>query len=117
MIKAAMFQGGITSDPLTVVRFAKASWSWARLSSIHQPDPRKVDEKAQQLSDEEALKHCTLVQKVDDLIERFDLALKAGMNHIIMSDVTHGLVRFNLASPEDADWPKKVIPYLREKYE
>jgi len=43
--------------------------------------------------------------------------LKAGMNHIIMSDVTHGLVRFNLASPEDVDWPKKVIPYLREKYE
>jgi coenzyme F420-dependent glucose-6-phosphate dehydrogenase len=117
MIKAAYFQGGITSDPLTVVRFAKASWSWGALSSIHEPDPRKVDEKAQQLSDEEVLKHCTLVQKVDDLIERFDSALKAGMNHLIIGDVTPGLVRFNLASPEDADWPKNVLPYLREKYE
>jgi hypothetical protein len=102
---------------LTVVRFAKASWSWSALSSILEPDPRKVDEKAQQLSDEEALKHFTLVQKVDQLIERFDSALKAGMNYLIVSDVTHGLVRFNLASPEDADWPKNVLPYLREKYE
>jgi coenzyme F420-dependent glucose-6-phosphate dehydrogenase len=116
MTKAAYFQGGITSDPLTVARFSKATWSWAKLSSIHEPDPRKVDEKAQQLSDEETLKHCTLVQKVDDLIEHFDSALKAGMNHLIINDVTHGLVRFNLASPEDADWPKKVLPYLREKY-
>ena len=75
------------------------------------------DEKAQQLSDEEALKHCTLVQKVDHLIERFESALKAGINYLIVSDVTHGLVRFNLASPEDADWPKNVLPYLRERYE
>jgi len=117
LIKAAYFQGGIASDPLPVVKAAKASWSWARLGSIHEPDPRKVDETAQQLSDEEVLKHSTLVQKVDDLIERFDSALKAGMNHLIISDITPILVRFNLASPEDADWPKKVLPYLRERYE
>lgn len=117
MIRAAYFQGGITSDPLTVVRFSKTSWSWAALSSINEPDPRKVDEKAQTLSDEEVLKHCALVPKVDDLTERFESALKAGMNHLIINDFTHSLVRFNLASPEDADWPKKVLPYLRQKYE
>jgi len=117
MIKAAFFQGGITSDPLTVVGFAKSSWSWARLSSIHEPDPRKVDEKAQTLSDEETLEHLTLVPKVDDLIESFDSALKAGINHLIIADFTPVLVRFNMAPPEAADWPKKVLPYLREKYE
>ena len=117
MIKAAYFQGGITSDPLTVVRFAKATMSWARLSSINEPDPRKVDEKAKTLSDEEVLEHCTLVPKVDDLIECFNSALKAGINHLIIMDLTPTLVTFNLAPPEAADWPKKVLPYLREKYE
>jgi len=117
MIKAAYFLGGITSDPLPVVRFAKSSWSWARLSSINEPDPRKIDEKAQTLSDEEVLKHLTFVPKVDDLIERFDSALKAGMNHLIIADFTPAFVTSNLAPPEAADWPKKVLPYLREKYE
>jgi len=116
MIKAAYFQGGITSDPLPIVRFAKASWSWAMLSSINEPDPRKVDEKAQTLSDEEVLEHLTLVPKVDDLIECFDSALKAGINHLIIGDFTPAFVAFNLAPPEAADWPKKVLPYLREKY-
>jgi G6PDH family F420-dependent oxidoreductase len=116
MIKAAYFQGGITTDPLTVVRFSKASWSWARLSSIHEPDPRKVDEKAKMLSDEEVLKHLTLVPKVDDLTECFESALKAGINHLIVADFTPAFVSFNLAPPEAADWPKKVLPYLREKY-
>jgi len=117
MIKAAYFQGGITSDPSSVVMSSKASWSWARLSSIHEPDPRKVDEKAQTLSDEEVLKHLTLVPKVDDLIECFDSALKAGINHLIIGDFTPAFVSFNLAPPEAADWPKKVLPYLRKKYE
>ena len=117
MIKAAFFQGGITSDPLTVVGFAKSSWSWARLSSIHEPDPRKVDEKAQTLSDEEVLEHITFVPTVDDLMESFDSALKAGINHLIIADFTPYLMTFNLAPPEAADWPKKVLPYLREKYE
>jgi len=117
LIKAAFFQGGITSDPLPVARFAKASWSWARLSTIHEPDPRKVDEKAKTLSDEEVLEHLTLVPKVDDLIECFDSALKAGINHLIMMDFTPNFVAFNIAPPEAADWPKKVLPYLREKYE
>jgi hypothetical protein len=54
---------------------------------------------------------------VDDLIERFDSALKAGINHLIMLDFTPTLVEFNLAPPEAADWSKKVLPYLREKYE
>jgi len=116
MIKAAFFQGGITSDPLPIVGFAKSSWSWARLSSIYEPNPRKVDEKAQTLSDEEVLEYLTLVPKVDDLIECFDLALKAGMNHLIIGDYTSAFVSANLAPPEVADWPKKVLPYLREKY-
>ncbi len=117
MTKAAFFQGGITSDPLTIARFAKASWSWARLSSILEPDPRKVDVKAQQLTDDEILKHCTLVPKIDDLIETFESALTAGMNHLIIGDLTHTFVALNLAPPEAADWPKKVLPYLKEKYQ
>jgi len=117
MIKAAYFQGGITSDPLPVVRFAKSSWSWARLTSINEPDPRKVDETGRALSDEEVLKHLTLVPKVDDLIKSFDSALKAGINHLIMADFTPTLVTFDLAPPEATDWPKKVLPYLKEKYQ
>jgi len=116
MIKAVFFQGGIASDPLPIVRFAKASWSWAALSSINEPDPRKIDEKAQTLSDEEFLEHLTFVPTVDDLIESFDSAVKAGMNHLIISDFTHTMVRLNLAPPEAEDWPKKVLPYFRERY-
>jgi G6PDH family F420-dependent oxidoreductase len=116
MIKVAYFQGGITSDPAQVIGLTKATWYWATPSTIHEPDPRGIDEKAKTLSDEEVLKYSTLAQNVDDLTERFDSALKAGMNHLIISDITPGLVRFNLASPEDADWPKKVLPYLRETY-
>jgi len=117
MIKAAYFQGGITSDPSSVVMSSKASWSWARLSSINEPDPRRVDEKAKALSDEEVLKHLTLVPKVDDLIQCFDSALKAGINHLIVADFTPAFVAFNLAPLEAKDWPKKVLPYLREKHE
>jgi coenzyme F420-dependent glucose-6-phosphate dehydrogenase len=117
MIKAAYLQVGITPDPLPFVTMNKAMTSWARLSSINEPDPRKEDEKAQTLSDEEVLEYWTFVPKVDDLIERFDSALKAGINHLIILDLTHTLVAFNLAPPEAADWPKKVLPYLREKYE
>jgi coenzyme F420-dependent glucose-6-phosphate dehydrogenase len=116
MIKAAYFQGGITSDPASIVKFARAGLSWATLSSIHEPDPRKVDEKAQQLSDEEVLEYCTFVPNVDDLMKSFDSALKAGINHLIIADYTPVLVRFNLAPPEAAEWPKKVLSYLRERY-
>jgi alkanesulfonate monooxygenase SsuD/methylene tetrahydromethanopterin reductase-like flavin-dependent oxidoreductase (luciferase family) len=116
MIKAAYFQGGIASDPLPIVRFAKAGWSWAALRSINEPDPRKIDEKAEQLSDEEVLEHLTFVPTVDDLIESFDTALKAGINHLIISDYTYTMVRLNLAPPEAVDWPKKVLPYFRERY-
>lgn len=77
----------------------------------------KALNKAQQLTDEEVLEHCTLVPKIDDLIEVFDSALKAGMNHLIIGDFTPIFVAFNLAPPEATDWPKKVLPYLREKYE
>ena len=116
MIKAAFFQVGITSDPLPFVTMGKAAASWDRLSSINEPDPRKVDEKAQTLSDEEVLEHLTFVPKVDDLMGHFDSALKAGINHLIIADFTPILVAFNLTPPEAADWPKKVLPYLREKY-
>jgi alkanesulfonate monooxygenase SsuD/methylene tetrahydromethanopterin reductase-like flavin-dependent oxidoreductase (luciferase family) len=117
MIKAAYFQVGITPDPLPFVTMSKAMMSWARLSSINEPDPRKEDEKAQTLSDGEVLEYSTFVPKVDDLIERFDSALKAGINHLIILDLTPTLVAFNMAPPEAAEWPKKVLPYLREKYE
>ena len=67
------------------------------------------------MSDEELLEYFTFVPKVDDLIERFDSILATGINHLITVDVTHTLVSFNLTQPEAADWPKKVLPYLREK--
>jgi len=116
MIKTAYFMGGITSDPLPIVKFAKANLSWAAIGSINEPDPRKLDEKAETLTDEQVLGYLTLVPNVDDLMESFDSALKAGMNHLIITDLTRTMVRLNLAPPEAEDWPKKVLPYLREKY-
>jgi G6PDH family F420-dependent oxidoreductase len=117
MIKAATFLGGITSNPIQVIRSFKPSMSCTRLASIHEPDPRKIDEMAKTFSDEEALKYCTLVPTVDDLMGVFDSALKAGMNYIIMGDFTPMSVKSNLAPPEAAGWPLKVLPYFREKYE
>jgi coenzyme F420-dependent glucose-6-phosphate dehydrogenase len=116
MTKAATFLGGITPNRLPIISNFKSTLSWAALSTINEPDPRKNDEKAQKLSDEEALEYCTLVPTVDDLMEVFDSAFKAGINHIIMLDATPGFVRLELAPPEAADWPLKVLPYFREKY-
>jgi len=116
MIKAAHFLGGITPNPVPIVRNLKSGLSWSRLASIDEPDPRKVDEMAKTLSDEEALKYCTLAPTVDDLTGAFDSALKAGMNHIIMADLTPMFVQLKLAPAEAAGWPLKVLPHLKEKY-
>jgi len=71
MTKVAYFPFlGITPNPLPIVRNIKPSL--ARWS--HEPDPRKIDEMAKTLSDEEALQYCTLVPKVDDLIGVFGSA-------------------------------------------
>jgi len=114
MTKAAYFPFlGITLNPLPIVRNIKpslATWS-------HEQDPRKIDEMAKTLSDEEALQYCTLVPTVDDLIDVFDSAFKAGINHIIMRDLTPIIIQNKLAPLEAADWPLKVLPYFREKYE
>jgi coenzyme F420-dependent glucose-6-phosphate dehydrogenase len=113
MTKAAYFPFlGITSDPLPIVRNIKPSL----VRHIHEDDPRKIDELAKTLSDEEALQYCTLVPIVDDLIGVFDSAFKAGINHIIMRDLTPTVIQNKLAPPEAAGWPLKVLPYLREKY-
>jgi coenzyme F420-dependent glucose-6-phosphate dehydrogenase len=115
MTKVAYFLGGITPNPLPLVRNIKARLGWSR-GSIHESDPRKIDEMAKTLSDEEALQYCTLVPTVDDLIGVFDSALKTGMNHIIMRDLTPRAIQLKLAPPEAAGWPQKVLPYFREKY-
>jgi len=116
MTKAAYFPfGGITPNPLPIVRKIKPSMISSR-ASIHETDPRKMDEMAKTLSDEEALQYCTLVPTVDDLIGVFDSAFKAGTNYIIMRDLTPMFIQNKLAPPEAAGWPSKVLPYLREKY-
>jgi hypothetical protein len=115
MIKAAYFLGGITPNPLPLVRKIKAPLGWSK-GSIHEPDPRKIDEMAKTLSDEEALQYCTLVPTVDDLIAVFESDIKRGMNHIIMRDFTGTAIQLKLAPPEAAEWPQKVLPYFREKY-
>jgi len=115
MTKAAYFVGGITPNPLPLVRKIKAALGWSR-GSMHEPDPRKIDEMAKILSDEEALQHCTLVPTVDDLIGVFESDIKKGINHIIMRDLTSRAIQLKLAPPEAAGWPQKVLPYFREKY-
>ncbi len=116
MTKAAYFPWvGITPNPLPILRNIKPSMALSR-ASIHEPDPRKIDEMAKTLSDEEALQYCTLVPTVDDLMGVFDSAFKTGMNHIIMRDLTPMLIESKLALPEAAGWPQKVLPYFREKY-
>jgi coenzyme F420-dependent glucose-6-phosphate dehydrogenase len=116
MIKIATFGGGITSNPKPIIGAYKSSLSWSKLATINEPDPRKIDEKAKTMSDEEALQYCTIVPTVDGLIGAFDSAFKAGMNQIVMLDVTPALVQLKLSPPEAAGWPLKVIPYFKAKY-
>jgi hypothetical protein len=71
---------------------------------------------AKTFSDEEALQYCTLVPTVNDLMGVFDSAFKAGINHIIMRDLTPIIIQNKLAPPEAAGWPLEVLPYFREKY-
>jgi hypothetical protein len=113
MTKVAYFPFlGITPNPLPILGNIKPSLVlWG-----HEPDPRKIDKMAKTLSDEEALRYCTFVPAVDDLLGVFDSAFKAGMNHIIMRDLTPVLIQNKLAPPEAVSWPLKVLPYLREKY-
>jgi len=116
MTKAAYFPFlGITPNPLPIVRNIKPSLAIDR-SIGHEPDPRKIDEMAKTFSDEEALQYCTLVPTVNDLMGIFDSAIKAGINHIIMRDLTPTIIQNKLAPPEAAGWPSKVLPYFREKY-
>jgi G6PDH family F420-dependent oxidoreductase len=116
MTKAAAFMGGITPDPIPIIRNFKSSLSCSKLASINESDPRKIDEMAKALSDEEALEYCTLVPTVDDLMGVFDSAFKAGINHIVMSDLTPMFVQLKLSPPEATSWPLKILPYFREKY-
>jgi coenzyme F420-dependent glucose-6-phosphate dehydrogenase len=116
MIKIACFMGGVTSATTAAVQMSKATWSWSKLSTIHDPDPKSIDAKGQQMPDEEALQYCTFVPKGEDLIEHFDTALKTGINHVIMYDMTPAFVAYNMSPPEAANWPIKVLPPLRDKY-
>jgi alkanesulfonate monooxygenase SsuD/methylene tetrahydromethanopterin reductase-like flavin-dependent oxidoreductase (luciferase family) len=116
MMKIACFQGGVTSAPTAAIQMSKSSFSWSKLSTIYNSDPRSIDEKAQQMSDEEVMQYNSLVPKGEDLIEHFDSALKTGINHIIMADMTSAFIAFKMAPPEAASWPIKVLPYLRDKY-
>ena len=116
MIKIACLMGGVTAATTAAVQISKATWSWSKFSTIYDPDPKSIDVKGQQMSDEEALQYCTFVPKGEDLIEHFDTALKTGINHIIMFDMTPGFVAFKMSPPEAAKWPLKVLPPLRDKY-
>lgn len=116
MIKIACFMGGVTSASTAAVQISKATWSWSKLSTIYNPDPKSIDAKGQQMLDEEAMQYCTFVPNGEDLIEHFDSALKMGINHIIMFDMTPAFIAYKMAPPEAANWPMKVLPYLRDKY-
>lgn len=116
LIKIACFMGGVTTATTAAVQISKATWSWSKLSTIHDPDPRNIDVKGQQMPNEEALQYCTFVPKAEDLIEHFDAALKAGINHLIIFDMTPAFVAYNMSPPEAANWPMTVLPALRDKY-
>ncbi len=116
MIKIACFMGGVTSATTAAVQISKATWSWSKLSTIHDPDPRNIDAKGQQMSDEEAMQYCTFVPNGEDLIDHFDSALKTGINHIAIFDMTPAFVAYKMSTPEAANWPMKVLPHLRDKY-
>ena len=117
MTKAAYFVGGITPDPVPLVKRIKGPLGLSFLfgGSMHEPDPRKIDEVAKTLSDDEALQYCTLVPTADDLIGVFESDIKRGINHIIMRDFTWAAIQLQLSPPEAAGWPQKVLPYFREK--
>ena len=116
MTKATLFIGGVTSATTAAVQISKATWSWSKLSTIHDSDPKSIDAKGQQMSDEEVLQYCTFVPKGEDLIEHFDSMLKSGINHIIVFDMTPAFVAYNMSPPEAANWPMTVLPTLRDKY-
>jgi G6PDH family F420-dependent oxidoreductase len=116
MLKIGTFMGGVTEALTAAVQISKASWSWSKLSTIHDPDPRNIDAKGQQMPDDEAMQYCTFVPKGEDFIEQFDGALKAGINHIVMFDMTPAFVAYNMSPPEAATWPMTVLPTLRDKY-
>ena len=68
------------------------------------------------MPDEEAMQYCIFVPNGEDLIEHFDSALKMGINHITILDFTPAFIALNMAPPEAAQWPMKVLPHLRDKY-
>lgn len=117
LMKIAYFQGGVTSDPMTALHMSKSTWSWSSFQTIHTPDPRSIDESAEQLPDDEAMQYCTFVTNGEELITHFESAFDAGINHVILGDMTSVFVAFDLAQPEDMSWPMTVLPYLREHYQ
>ncbi len=116
MTKIACFTGGVTSNPTAAVQLSKTKHYPPLLCPISNPDPKSIDAKCQQMPDEEALQYVTFVPNGQDLIEHFDSALKRGINHIIMLDLTPVFIALNMAPPEAAHWPMKVLPHLRDKY-
>ncbi len=54
--------------------------------NFDEPDPRKIEESGQRVTDDEILKNYYLFKKADGLIEIMDKFRKIGTTHLIFTD-------------------------------
>jgi len=73
-------------------------------------DPRVIERRSSEVSDDMFFKAFNIASNPDDLIDRFEDYIKAGVNYIVWAD----------GSPDGMLTPKicgeKVIPYFKEQY-
>ena len=76
---------------------------------FNEPDPRKIEDAARRLTDEQIHSSFSLVETVDQMVEKFDQYRNAGITNIIYLDVG--------PDPEETMelFSKKIIPYFKGK--
>ena len=108
---------GVVENPELMPRVLRAmrrNIVWASLEAHKQPDPKSVDMVAEKLDEKFIMERGCFVEKVDDLIDRLEKYVKAGINYFVLVDFT---AMFKGLINEVADiWPKKIFPYFNETY-
>lgn len=76
--------------------------------NFNEPDPRKIEESGQRITDEEILQNYYLFKKADGLIDIMDKFRKIGTTHLIFTDFSVNPLRTIRI------FAQEVIPYFRK---
>ncbi len=106
MEKAVLIAGGLGDIEGAIKKIRTYHAGTLIPENFDEPDPRKIEESGQRVTDDEILRNYYLFKKADGLIDVIDKFRKIGTNHLIFTDFSVSPLRTIRTFKEE------IIPYF-----